>query len=398
MGRIDRALQKLFDYPRPLFEKGRRLERLKPFYDATESFFLYPAIPTATKPYVRDSLDLKRYMSIVLLALIPPLVFGIYNTGFQSRSISGLNTDFLPVVMDGLGIVMPIVIVSYAVGLFWEGLFAAIRRHPISEGFLVTGLLFPLILPPTIPLWQVAAGITFGVVIGKEVFGGTGRNLFNPALMARAFVFFAYPVQMSGDRVWVVIQETAGNAVDAISAPTPLAIAGQTAAGDRIEGVLANSGYSFQTLFLGNHMGSIGETSTLCILIGVAILLATGIASYRIILGGIMGLLATGLLFNYFASPDLPSWFSLNPVYHLVTGGFAFGIAYMATDPVTAPGADSAKWLYGFLIGGITVLIRTLNPAFPEGVMLAIIFMNIFSPLMDYVETHFRLKRRIPNV
>ena len=398
MGRIESSLRKVFDHYRPYFEDGKRLGRLKPFFEATETFFLYPAIAIREKPFIRDSLDLKRYMSLVLVALIPPLLFGIYNTGFQARAAAGLPTDFMPVALEGLVIVMPIIIVSYAVGLFWEALFAAIRKHPISEGFLVTGLLFPLILPPTIPLWQVAAGITFGVVIGKEIFGGTGRNLFNPALTARAFIFFAYPVQMSGDRVWVAVSGAAANTVDAVTTPTPLAIAAIADPGARIGQLLTDNGYDIQTLFLGNYIGSIGETSTLCILIGMAFLLLTGIASYRIIFGGVMGVLATGLLFNYFASPDLPAWFSLNPGYHLLTGGFAFGIIYMATDPVTAPGTPKAKWAYGFLIGAITVMVRVVNPAFPEGVMLAIIFMNIFSPLMEYTETRMHIRRRIPNV
>ncbi len=398
MGRIEKPLRKLFDRSRPYFEKGRRMERLKPFFEATETFFLYPAIPVEKKPFIRDSLDLKRYMSIVLAALMPPFFFGIFNTGFHARNASGLSTDFLSVFGEGLIIVMPIVVVSYGVGLFWEGLFAAIRRHPISEGFLVTGLLFPLTLPPTIPLWQVAAGITFGVVIGKEVFGGTGRNLFNPALTARAFIFFAYPVQMSGERVWIAVRETAGNAVDAVTGATPLAVAALADPKARIEAVFADNGYTFQTLFFGNHIGSIGETSSLCILIGALVLIATGIGSYRIMAGGVIGALATGMLFNFFATPDLPAWFSVNPVYHLVTGGFAFGIVYMATDPVTAPGTDKSKWLYGFLIGAVAVLIRVVNPAFPEGVMLAILFMNIFSPLMEYAEMRLRIRRRIPNV
>ncbi len=398
MSRIEKSLQKVFNYSRSYFEEGRRLERMKPFFEATESFFLYPAIPVKDKPFIRDSLDVKRYMSMVIIALIPPLLFGIYNNGLQARAMAGLSTDFIPVVIDGLGIVMPIIIVSYAVGFFWEGLFAAIRRHPVSEGFLVTGLLFPMILPPTIPLWQVALGISFGVVIGKEIFGGTGRNLFNPALTARAFVFFAYPVQLSGDRVWVAVSDVAENAVDVVTAATPLAVAALAGPETRIDQLLMDRGYDLQTLFLGNHIGSVAETSTLFILIGAAFLLLTGIASYRIMLGGVMGALAMGFLFNYFASPDMPAWFSLNPVYHLVTGGFAFGITYMATDPVTAPGTAKAKWVYGFLIGAVTVMIRVLNPAFPEGVMLAIIFMNIFSPLLEYTETRMHIRRRIPNV
>ncbi len=258
--------------------------------------------------------------------------------------------------------------------------------------------MFPLILPPTIPLWQVAAGITFGVVIGKEIFGGTGRNLFNPALTARAFVFFAYPVQMSGDEVWIAVRQSVENGLNAISGATPLALAALADPKERIEAVFADNGYAFQTLFFGNHTGSIGETSALCILAGAVILLITGIASYRIMAGAVLGALAMGFVFNALSSPDLPAWFSVNPVYHLVTGGFAFGVVYMATDPVTAPGTDKSKWIYGFLIGAIAVMVRVVNPAFPEGVMLAILFMNIFSPLLEYTETRLRIRRRIPNV
>ncbi len=396
--RIGKSLQALFDRGRPYFEDKGRLSRLRPFYEATETFFLHPAIAPKNKPFVRDSLDLKRYMSIVLIALMPPLIFGIYNTGFHARNAAGLSTDFAAIFAEGLAIVLPIIIVSYAVGLFWEGLFAAIRRHPVSEGFLVTGLLFPLILPPTIPLWQVAAGITFGVVIGKEIFGGTGRNLFNPALTARAFVFFAYPVQMSGDEVWIAVRQSVENGLNAISGATPLALAALADPKERIEAVFADNGYAFQTLFFGNHTGSIGETSALCILAGAVILLITGIASYRIMAGAVLGALAMGFVFNALSSPDLPAWFSVNPVYHLVTGGFAFGVVYMATDPVTAPGTDKSKWIYGFLIGAIAVMVRVVNPAFPEGVMLAILFMNIFSPLLEYTETRLRIRRRIPNV
>ncbi|MFP4158505.1 MAG: RnfABCDGE type electron transport complex subunit D [Desulfobacterales bacterium] len=224
MGWIEKNLRKLFDKPRSHFEPGGRLEKLGPLFEAIEDVFFFPAEASENRPLVRDSLDLKRFMSSVLVALIPPLLFGIYNTGYQSRLASDLSTSFLPVAGTGLMIVLPIIIVSYAAGLFWEILFAAVRRHPISEGFLVTGLLFPLTLPPTIPLWQVAVGISFGVVIGKEVFGGTGRNLFNPALTARAFIFFAYPAQMSGDAVWSAVRNGADRAVDAVTGPTPLAV------------------------------------------------------------------------------------------------------------------------------------------------------------------------------
>jgi len=393
MNRMEKPPRKLRDIPRSLFDKGRRLERLKPLFEAVESIVFFPAIPTTQPPQVRDSLDLKRFMSIVLIALIPPLLFGIYNTGLQARRAAGLVADVLPAFADGLEIVLPIILVSYAAGFFWEILFSAVRRHPISEGFLVTGLLFPLTLPPTIPLWQVALGISFGVVIGKEVFGGTGRNLFNPALTARAFLFFAYPAQMSGNAVWV-----AGTPLDAVTGATPLAITTLAEPFARIEEMLAAQGYSLWRLFVGNYPGSIGGTSALCALIGAILLVAAGIASYRIILGGIAGMLAAGWLMHLFAGPHSPPWFAVDPIYHLVAGGFAFGIAYMATDPVTAPGTENARWVYGFFIGALTVLIRVVNPAFPEGVMLAILFMNMFSPLLEHVEIRARIRRRIPNV
>jgi len=398
MGWIEKNLRKIFDAPRKHFESGGRLEKLGPLFEAIEDVFFFPAEATKNRPLVRDSLDLKRFMSSVLVALIPPLLFGIYNTGYHSRLASEMSTAFMPSFTTGLGIVLPIILVSYAVGLFWELLFAAIRKHPFSEGFLVTGLLFPLTLPPTIPLWQVAIGITFGVVIGKEVFGGTGRNLFNPALTARAFVFFAYPAQLSGNAVWVAAKQKAAGAVDAVTGPTPLAVTELQAPFNNIREMLTDQGYTFATLFWGQYPGTIGGTSALCSLLGAGLLILLGIASYRTILGAVAGLLATGFLLNLAASPDTLPWFSVNPFYHLVAGGFAFGAAYMATDPVTAPGTDRAKWIYGFLIGALTVLIRVVNPAFPEGVMLAILFMNMFAPLLEYTEIRLRVKKRIPHV
>ncbi|MBA2879714.1 Na+-transporting NADH:ubiquinone oxidoreductase subunit B [Desulfosalsimonas propionicica] len=398
MGWIEKNLRKIFDVPRKHFESGGRLEKLGPLFEAIEDVFFFPAEATKNRPLVRDSLDLKRFMSSVLVALIPPLLFGIYNTGYHSRLASEMSTAFIPSFTTGLGTVLPIILVSYAVGLFWELLFAAIRKHPISEGFLVTGLLFPLTLPPTIPLWQVAVGITFGVVIGKEVFGGTGRNLFNPALTARAFVFFAYPAQLSGNAVWVAAKQKAAGAVDAVTGPTPLAVTELQAPFNSIQEILTDQGYTFATLFWGQYPGTIGGTSALCSLLGAGLLILLGIASYRTILGAVAGLLATGFLLNLAASPDTLPWFSVNPFYHLVAGGFAFGAAYMATDPVTAPGTDRAKWIYGFLIGALTVLIRVVNPAFPEGVMLAILFMNMFAPLLEYTEIRLRVKKRIPHV
>ncbi|MEW6078437.1 MAG: NADH:ubiquinone reductase (Na(+)-transporting) subunit B [Thermodesulfobacteriota bacterium] len=390
-----KAVRKIFDAGRRHFQPGGRLALLAPLFAAMETFFFIPGETSRRQPFIRDSLDLKRFMSVVILALAPPLLFGIYNTGYQASRTAGLPPDFLSVTARGLWIVMPLIIVSYGVGFFWEMLFAAIRRHPISEGFLVTGLLFPLTLPPTIPLWQAALGISFGVVIGKEIFGGTGRNIFNPALTGRAFLFFAYPARMSGDPVWVA-RLTPG--VDAVTGATPLGLAALSQVGQKIETILAGSDFSFFRMLIGHHAGSIGETSALCCLAGAVILIATGVGSFRIIAGGILGVLATGGLLNLFAGPAAQPWFGLNPFYHLVMGGFAFGIVYMATDPVSAPGLEPAKWVYGFCIGALTVLIRVFNPAYPEGVMLSILFMNLFSPLLDHVGIALRLKKRIPNV
>lgn len=395
---VMKFIQTLFDKNRKHFEKDGKLSFLYPFYDATETFFFIPGHSTRVDSHVRDSLDLKRYMSFVILALMPPFLFGVYNAGYQSNLFSGKDLDFISVALCGLGLVLPIVLVSYLVGFFWETTFASIRNHPISEGFLVTGLLFPMTLPPTIPLWQVAVGISFGVVIGKEIFGGTGRNILNPALTGRAFLFFAYPGNMSGDPVWVAVSRTKEAVVDTVSMATPLTVSKLVESGDRIESVLSNMDFTFFTLLMGRYPGSIGATSALLCFIGAGLLILVGVASFRIVAGGIVGVLSMGLFLNLLSGESTAAWFSLNPLYHLVMGGSAFGIAYMATDPVSAPGMNTARWLYGFCIGALTVLIRVFNPAFPEGVMLAILFMNLFSPLLDYFTIKFRLKKRIVNV
>lgn len=293
---------------------------------------------------------------------------------------------------------MPLLIVSYGVGLAWEGLFAIVRGHNISEGFLVTGLIYPLILPPTLPLWQAAVGISFGVIIGKEIFGGSGRNLFNPALTARAFLFFTYPVTMSGDKVWIAGKTATHAAVDAVSGATPLAVSMTTQSPETITGALTKAGYSMNDLFFGFYPGCIGETSAFLCIIGGLFLCITGIASYRIMIGGILGVIAVAGLLNLFATPDSSPWMSLAPIHHLLMGGFAFGITFMATDPVSGPGIDEARWLYGFCIGGLTVVVRVFNPAYAEGTMLAILFMNLFAPLMDYIAIKIKLRKRIPNV
>lgn len=393
-----KQIKKLLDASEKHFEKGGKLQRYHPVYEATRTFFFIPGHTALSRPHVRDGLDLKRLMSFVILALLPHFFFGVYNAGYQANLGSGLPIDFIAVMTRGLVLVLPLVVVSYGVGLFWEGLFAMVRRHAISEGFLVTGLLYPLILPPTMPLWQAAIGITFGVVIGKEVFGGTGRNLVNPALTARAFVFFSYPLSMTGDSVWVAVSKGVGNVPDAVSGATALAVSAAVTNPSTVETHLTQAGFTFEKLFFGLYPGSIGETSALLCLIGAVFLCVTGIASYRIIVGGILGVLATGYLLNALAGPSSSPYMSLKPIYHLVMGGFAFGIAYMATDPVSGPGMNGSRWLYGFLIGMLTVIIRVFNPAYPDGVMLAILFMNLFAPLLDYIEIKTKLRKRIPNV
>ncbi len=392
---LENGLRRAFEKNRRHFAENGRLEKFKPLFEAVETIFFIPAIPVQKAPFVRDGIDLKRFMSIVLLALMPPLFFGIYNTGYQSLAASGGELRFLNILTSGLITVMPLIVVSYVAGFFWEMLFSVIRKHPISEGFLVTGLLFPMTLPPTMPLWQAAVGISFGVIIGKEVFGGTGRNIFNPALTARAFVFFAYPAQMSGDAVWVAARDTT---VAAVSGATPLAMTILTGSFQTLEAMLHDAGFTLTRLFIGNYPGSVGATSAICCLIGAVILIVTGVASYRIMIGGVVGLLATSFLIGIFSTASLNPWANVNPFYHLAAGGFMFGIVYMATDPVSAPGTTVSKWIYGFLIGMLTVLIRVFNPAFPEGVMMAILFMNLFAPLFDFVEIRLHMAKRIPNV
>ncbi len=370
-----------------LFGKGKPLEKLYPFYEAIDTFLLTPGKRTTKAPFVRDEIDLKRVMISVVIALIPCIVMGIYNTGYQIQLAKGLTPSLGECFWLGSLKVLPIIIVTYAVGGFWEGLFSVIRKHEINEGFLVTGILFALILPPTIPLWQVAVGISFGVVIGKEIFGGTGMNVLNPALTARAFVFFAYPAQMSGDAVWA--------AVDGFSQATPLAVIAIAEKGTSAIAALTNAGYTFQDVFLGFIPGSIGETSTLACLIGLAFLLITRIASWRIVAGCVIGLVAMSMVFLIFKGENSLVFFSLPPHWHMVLGGFAFGSIFMATDPVSSSATETGKWIYGILIGILVVLIRVVNPAYPEGVMLAILFMNVFAPLIDHFVVQQNIKRRL---
>jgi len=389
---------RFFDSYRKHFERGGRFEKLWPFFESIESVFFLPARTTRTAPNVRDSLDVKRYMMLVIVALVPHYVFGVYNVGLQAHLASGLPTGLLPVALTGLGYVVPIVVVTYAVGFFWEILFAVIRKHEVSEGLFVTCALFPLTLPPTIPLWQVALGISFGIVIGKEIFGGTGRNFLNPALTGRAFLYFAYPVQISGDAVWTALQGGRTVAVDGFTGATPLSLtAGVERFGD-VHNALSDAGYSFWKLMVGIYPGSIGGTTTLLSIVGAAFLIILGIANYRIVLGCVIGLLGTGFFLNLVATETSMPFLSLDPFHHLAMGGAMFAFAYMATDPVSAAHMQGARWVFGLGIGVLTVLIRVFNPAFPEGVGLAVLFMNIFAPLLDHIEIKLRLRKRIPNV
>ena len=382
--------KRLLDKAEKHFTGDGKFNRLAPLFNATKTFFFFPSPKNRHTPFVRDNLDLKRYMSFVILSLLPVTLFGMYNTGYQVGLAQGESYTIVPAFLLGARYVLPIILVSYGVGFFWETVFASVRKHEISEGLLVTGLLFPLTLPPTIPLWQVALGISFGVVIGKEVFGGTGRNILNPALTGRAFLYFSYPVSLSGD-VWVA----GTNSVDGVSAATALAVLAPE--GEKITTALTSAGYTLSSLFFGLIPGSIGGTSALCCLVGAVFLMATRIASFRIIIGGIAGLIFTALMF-YLIPGGSHSWANAGPLYHLFAGGFLFGISFMATDPVSAPGTNPGRWIYGFLIGFLTVTIRVANPAFVEGIMLAILFMNVFSPLLDHMVIKYAASKRIPNV
>lgn len=388
-----KLLEKAFEDARPLFEKGGRLEKFYPLYEATDTFLFSPAEVTPRAPHVRDAVDIKRVMSIVVLAILPCFFFGVYNAGLQSLAARGLPVDFWSCVWTGLKAVGPIVLVSYAVGGAWETLFALVRRHEINEGFLVTGLLYPLTLPPTTPLWMVAAGITFGVVIGKEIFGGTGMNILNPALTARAFVFFAYPAQMSGDRVWTLVDYSKDKLVDGFTGATPLLVAANWS-GPGVTEAVTKAGFPLRDAFLGFIPGSIGETSALACLIGAAVLILTGVGSWRIMLSCVLGGASMAWLAGAAAGPESAGIMSLPAVWHLCLGGFLFGTVYMATDPVSAAGTRLGEWVYGFLTGALAILIRAVNPAFPEGMMLAILFMNVVAPLIDYVVLQRHFQRR----
>ena len=377
------SLRKKIDRIKPHFTEGGKFAKLRSVFEGFESFLFVPDTVTRKGSHIRDSLDLKRTMTVVIIALLPALLFGAYNTGLQHFRSVGVDAGILQMFWFGILKILPLLIVSYVTGLGIEFIAAQIRGHEINEGFLVTGILIPLIVPIDVPLWMLAVATAFAVIIGKEVFGGTGMNVLNPALTARAFLFFSYPAWMSGDRVWIEGLTAGQNVVDGFSGATPL---GQLALGatDRLP--------SFMDMFIGTIPGSVGETSALAILIGAVILILTGIGSWKIIVSVVGGGVVMGLLLNAIgANPYMEVPF----YYHLVMGGFAFGAVFMATDPVTASQTETGKWIYGFLIGVLSILFRVLNPAYPEGVMLAILLMNVFAPLIDYYVVQANIRRRL---
>ncbi|MCW5923582.1 MAG: NADH:ubiquinone reductase (Na(+)-transporting) subunit B [Saprospiraceae bacterium] len=381
-----KLLRRLVDSVKPHFSKGGKFEKLHPAFDAFETFLFVPAETTKHGVHVRDAMDMKRTMFTVIIALIPTLLFGMWNVGYQHYLAYGMEVSHIDNFMFGLWKVMPIVIVSYAVGLGVEFAFAVLKGHQVSEGYLVTGLLIPLTMPVTVPLWMVALAAIFCTLIGKEIFGGTGMNFMNPALLARAFLFFAFPAYMSGD-IWTDLSPEAGHAlVDAYSGATNL--------------VTFDADYtqmqSVSDMFWGFEQGSIGETSVAACLIGAFILIVTGVGSWKIIVSMFAGALLMGLALNGLAPADVPTHAMHTPAhYHWLIGGFAFGAVYMATDPVSAAHTETGKWIYGLLIGAFTVILRVFNPAYPEGVMLAILLMNVFAPLIDHIVVERHIKRRM---
>ena len=393
------GLRNFFDRIEPNFTKGGKWEKLFPVYEMVESFLYTPKTVTTAAPHARSYIDMKRIMTYVVIATIPCILFGLYNTGLQVNSAIGTYgaSGWRAAVIEALGIgfdpnnaignmlhgllyFLPIYLTTLVVGGIFEVIFATVRGHEVNEGFLVTSMLYALIVPVSIPLWQVGLGIAFGVVIGKEVFGGTGKNFLNPALTGRAFLYFAYPAYMSGDSIWTP--------VDGFSGATALSISA-SAGFDQ----LAANGVEWMDAFIGTIQGSFGETSTLACLIGLAFLLITKIANWRLIVGCMAGMVGFSLLLNAVGSDSNPM-FAMPWYWHLVTGGFAFGMVFMVTEPVSASHTNLGRYIYGALIGFMVVMIRVINPAFPEGMMLAILFGNVFAPLIDYFVVQANIKRR----
>ena len=373
------GLRKFIDKIKPTFSKGGKLGFLHSTFEGFETFLFVPNTTTKKGAHIRDCNDIKRVMIVVVLALIPALLFGMYNIGYQAQLMGNpevIDAGFFGLFWFGFLKLLPMIIVSYVVGLGIEFAFAQKRGHEINEGFLVTGLLIPMIMPIGVPLWIVGLSTAFAVIIGKEVFGGTGMNVFNPALLARAFAFFAYTPQMSGEKVWYADQFV------------PEGVSGATALEHMSQPGATMDGFSACDAFIGTIPGCVGETSTLAILLGAALLLFTGVASWRIMLSVFVGGLAFGYLF------DITGWTEYPAYYHLLVGGFAFGAVFMATDPVTSAQTNTGKWIYGFMIGAMAVSVRVMNPAYPEGMMLAILFMNALAPLIDYFVVERNIARR----
>lgn len=394
-----KIIKDVFDKYKPQFERGGKFEKLMPLFETFETLFFVPNVVTPMKgAQIKDAIDLKRLMMTVIIALMPSLVFGIWNVGYQHSLATGETLSFMQQMWLGIVVVLPIIVVSYAAGLTVEFIFGIKKGHSLNEGFLVSGMLIPMIVPPTLPLWQVALATVFAVLIGKEVFGGTGMNIVNVALTARAFLYFAYPSQISGN-VWTYLGDK--TPIDGYTGGTTLAIANEASVNNSgavvdalasTNTVLGADFFSFSNMFFGFIPGSIGETSTLMVLIGAAILVLTGVGSWKIIASVFGGAYLTAILFNVIGANE----FMLMPAhYHLVIGGLAFGAVFMATDPVTATQTEKGKWIYGILIGVLTVIIRVFNPAYPEGIMLAILLMNVFAPLIDFYVVKANKKRRI---
>jgi Na+-transporting NADH:ubiquinone oxidoreductase subunit B len=385
-------LRDILDKIAPTFKADGKLEKLYPIFEATNTILFSTDERTHSGPHIRDSVDIKRVMILVVVALIPCYIFGAMNVGYQMAMALGQSSTMQENLMNGALKILPIIAVAFASGAFWELLFAVVRRHPVSEGFLVTCALIPLVMPPTIPLWQVAVATTFGIVIGKEIFGGVGMNIFNPALVARAFLFFTYPGRISGDKVWV-------SGPDGYSGATALAVPAAELSQDAVTLLdsVTQFDFSWINLFMGWIPGSIGETSTLWIMVGAVFLALTGIASWRVMIGAILGLTGMAALTNFMAeiTGSTNTMLTLPAHYHLVMGGFAFGVAFMATEPVTGAHTDKGRWIYGIFIGGLTVIIRSINPAYPEGAMLAILLMNAFASLIDYFVIQGNIKQRM---
>lgn len=387
-----KGLRNYLNKIKPDFERGGKFGKFASSFEAFESFLYVPNSVTKKGAHIRDAMDLKRTMTVVIVALLPALLFGMFNVGYQHNLALGTEATILQNFWFGFLKVLPIIVVAYVVGLGIEFIFAEIRKEEVNEGFLVSGMLIPMIMPVDCPLWIVAVATAFAVIVGKEMFGGTGMNIFNPALLARAFIFFAYPTSISGNEVWVAgLKGGAMNLVDGYSGATPLsdAAAAMSSGAQSIDWSMSTTPIDW---FYGFIPGSIGETSTLAILLGAVILIWTGVGSWRIMVSCVAGGLAMGGIFNLIGSNvlmDIPAW------YHLIIGGFAFGTVFMATDPVTAAQTNRGKWIYGFLIGVLCVLTRVLNPGYPEGMMLAILFMNAMVPLIDFYVVQGNVNRRM---